>query len=135
MLEIASEDHQHQEDQRRDGTSTSAKRWFGASHFIRNQPEDSGHSQCQEKRDQHDRVNDVNNVPGIPLQTKRRERPDTIVIGEILEQMYQAAEHRVDVEELPVRRGPSIATASFHQPIPAPDHPENQYSQYRRAQQ
>src|ERR1700755_1309015 len=133
MFCVAKHDYQSQAGQGGDGGATAAELRVCSANLFRDKSQKCWHSQAQEERRQHGWIDDVDDVPGIPLRIKRGERTNTVVVSEILEQMHEATENGVEIKQLPVGRSSGIAAANFHHRIQGSDQTDYERSQYRRS--
>src|SRR5271169_5437773 len=72
--------------------------------FLVNEREKQRNNQSQEQEDEHYRLEDENNVPGVPFLGKWPERTDAVIVGEVEQDVADAGKACVEVKQSPARR-------------------------------
>ena len=94
MLIIAHAPHRQNKNQRENRPAPAA-RWAAgtaAGDLFPDQAGEGRRDQSNEQRAQHERLHNEHDVPRIPLAIKRREGTQTVIVGEIQQQMARGGE-------------------------------------------
>ena len=83
MLEVTHQEDNGKRHQGEDGPTTSTKWGFARPNFFGHQAEQARNNQSQNKRRQNDWFNNEIDVPGIPLEIKRRKGANSIIVGKV----------------------------------------------------
>ncbi len=101
VLVVAEAPQQGNEDQGGDGPAASARPALARADLLVDQPEQRGHHQAGDQGQGHERLDDEDDVPGVPGVVEGREGADTVVVGEVEEDVQHAAQTGIQEEQPP----------------------------------
>ena len=81
--------------------------------FAIDQAEHGRSDEAGEQEDEHDRLEDEDDVPGVPVGIPGREGPHAVVVGEVEQDVAERGEEREAPEENPARRDGGLFSADM----------------------
>ena len=116
MLVIPQSPHQNHTDQRRDGRHTSARTAAARPELFVDERKHRRSETTEDEQPQHEWLNNEYDVPRIPFLRKWPEWPNSVVVGEIEENVTEPGKAGIEKEHAPTRRQFRIVRLSAAQP-------------------
>src|SRR5664279_2094040 len=116
MFEVAKSPDQHQAGQRKDSSTAPARPLASRPDLLIDEPEQRGHDQPENQRQQYDRLDDKYDVPRVPAPVKRLEQANAVSGGVVQQEVAERRQQRQEIEVTPAHRRLRLPAWSMPQP-------------------
>ncbi len=105
VLEVPHSPERHNKEQCRDGRAATAGAVLTCADLLRHHSKKPRQHQGRNQHRKYQRLNDEDDVPGIPLAREGIERADAVVIGEVQQNVGEPGDAGKQIQPSPAARG------------------------------